>query len=137
MSIFNAIKNAIFGHHQAQAAPQQQQQQQQQAQQAQASAAPQQPEPQPQPQPQAMQEVDVEKTLDSMPGSANLNWRTSIVDLMKLIDVDPSYEHREQLAHELGRADYSGSADDNVWLHKATMAQLAANGAKVPASLTA
>ncbi|MBO0749190.1 MAG: DUF3597 domain-containing protein [Porphyrobacter sp.] len=133
MSIFSAIKNAIFGHHQAQAAPQQPQQQQ--AQQAQASAAPQQPEPQPQP--QAMQEVDVEKTLDSMPGSANLNWRTSIVDLMKLIDVDPSYEHREQLAHELGRADYSGSAEDNVWLHKATMAQLAANGAKVPASMTA
>ena len=77
--------------------------------------------------------VDVENSLDSMPGADRLNWRTSIVDLMKLIGVDSSYENRKALAQELGRPDYSGSADDNVWLHKRTMRELSANGGKVPA----
>lgn len=78
-------------------------------------------------------EVDVEARLDAMEGSERLNWRTSIVDLMKLIGVDSSYDNRKELAQELGRADYSGSAEDNIWLHKQTMRELAKNGGKVPA----
>ena len=77
--------------------------------------------------------VDVENSLDSMPGADRLNWRTSIVDLMKLIGVDSSYENRKALAHELGRENYEGSAEDNIWLHKRTMRELSANGGKVPA----
>ena len=77
--------------------------------------------------------VDVENSLDSMPGADRLNWRTSIVDLMKLIGVDSSYENRKALAQELGRENYEGSAEDNIWLHKRTMRELSANGGKVPA----
>jgi hypothetical protein len=76
--------------------------------------------------------IDVENHLDTMPGADRLNWRTSIVDLMKLIGVDPSYENRKALAQELGREDYSGDAEDNVWLHKRTMRELSASGGKVP-----
>lgn len=82
---------------------------------------------------QAISEVDVEARLDAMDGADRLNWRTSIVDLMKLIGVDSSYENRKELAQELGRTDYSGSAEDNIWLHKQTMQELAKNGGKVPA----
>lgn len=84
----------------------------------------------------AVSGVDVEQRLDAMPGADKLNWRTSIVDLMKLIGVDSSYENRKELAQELGRSDYDGSADDNLWLHKRTMQELAANGGKVPQKLT-
>jgi len=77
--------------------------------------------------------VNVENRLDSMSGADSLNWRTSIVDLLKLIGVDPSYDNRKALAGELGRADYSGSAEDNVWLHRKTMQELSRNGGKVPA----
>jgi hypothetical protein len=52
---------------------------------------------------------------------------------MKLIGVPSDYESRKALAQELGRADYSGSAEDNVWLHQRTMRELANNGGKVPA----
>ena len=82
---------------------------------------------------QAKPIVDVENSLDSMPGADRLNWRTSIVDLMKLIGVDSSYENRKALAQELGRENYEGSAEDNIWLHKRTMRELSANGGKVPA----
>ena len=77
--------------------------------------------------------VDVAERLDKIEGSDKLNWRTSIVDLMKLIGVDSSYENRKALAGELGRDDYSGSAEDNIWLHRKTMQELARNGGKVPA----
>src|SRR6188768_4361507 len=80
-------------------------------------------------------EVDVEQQLDGKPGSEKLNWRTSIVDLMKLIGLDASYEERKELALELGRSDYSGSAEDNIWLHRQVMNNLAKNGGKVPANL--
>jgi len=86
-------------------------------------------------QPQPMQEVDLEKVLDAKPGAGSLNWRTSIVDLMKLVGIDSSYENRKQLATELGRQNYSGSAEDNEWLHQRTMEELEKNGAKVPARL--
>jgi hypothetical protein len=87
------------------------------------------------PAPLAISEVDVEASLDAMAGSDKLNWRTSIVDLMKLIGLDASYAERKELAEELGRTDYEGSADDNIWLHKQVMSELAKNGGKVPASL--
>jgi hypothetical protein len=80
-----------------------------------------------------LDEIDIENRLDSIPGADRLNWRTSIVDLMKLIGVPSDLESRTALAHELGRADYSGSAEDNVWLHKRTMQALAGHGGKVPA----
>lgn len=79
--------------------------------------------------------VNVENSLDSMPGADRLNWRTSIVDLMKLIGVDSDYESRKALASEMGRADYGGSAEDNVWLHHRVMQELASNGGAVPESL--
>ncbi len=74
----------------------------------------------------------IEKQLDNMPGADTLNWRTSIVDLMKLIGVDSDYESRKALAVEMGREDYAGSAEDNIWLHRRVMNELAANGGKVP-----
>ena len=76
--------------------------------------------------------VDIENNLDNMPGADTLNWRTSIVDLMKLIRVDSDYESRKALAVEMGREDYAGSAEDNIWLHRRVMNELAANGGKVP-----
>ena len=84
----------------------------------------------------AAQQVDVEEVLGRMDGADRLNWQTSIVDLMKLLDIDSSYENRKELAGELGRHDYSGSAEDNIWLHKQTMREIAKNGGKVPASMT-
>lgn len=83
----------------------------------------------------AMDEVDVEAQLIAMTGSDKLNWRTSIVDLFKLLGLDASYANRKELAQELGRTDYEGSAEDNIWLHKATMRELAKNGGKVPADM--
>ena len=130
MSIFTKIKDAIFGHKaQAQDAPM--------------------PAPTPAPtgnafadapivapsQPQQTTLVNVENSLDSMPGADRLNWRTSIVDLMKLIGVDSDYESRKALATEMGRDDYKGDADDNVWLHQRVMQELANNGGQVPESL--
>ena len=79
--------------------------------------------------------VDVESRLSAMDGADKLNWRTSIVDLLKLLGIDSSYANRKELATELGRADYEGSADDNIWLHKRTMRELADNGGKVPADM--
>ncbi|WP_370189446.1 DUF3597 domain-containing protein [Qipengyuania sp.] len=77
--------------------------------------------------------IDVENHLDSMPGADSLNWRTSIVDLMKLLGIDSDYEARKALASEMGREDYAGSAEDNIWLHRRVMNGLATNGGKVPA----
>ena len=79
--------------------------------------------------------IDIENHLDSIPGADHLNWRTSIVDLMKLVGIDSYYESRKLLAQELGRSDYTGSAEDNVWLHKQVMTGLASHGGKVPADL--
>lgn len=79
--------------------------------------------------------VDVEAVLGAMNGADNLNWQTSIVDLMKLVGIDASFENRKALAQELGDADYSGSAEENIALHKAVMKGLAENGGRVPASM--
>ncbi|MEL6830583.1 MAG: DUF3597 family protein, partial [Pseudomonadota bacterium] len=75
---------------------------------------------------------DVAARIGSIPGSDKLNWQTSIVDLMKLVRIDPSYENRKSLAVEMGNTDYSGTAEDNIALHKAVMDQMAAAGGIVP-----
>ena len=83
-------------------------------------------------------EVDVEKSLDQMNSQKgqSLNWRTSIVDLMKLVGLDSSLQHRQELAKELGfSGDASDSAKMNIWLHKSVMQKLAQNGGKVPQDL--
>jgi hypothetical protein len=68
------------------------------------------------------------------PGPAN--WKTSIVDLMKLLGLNSDLASRKQLATELGyTADTSDTASMNVWLHKQVMAKLAANGGIVPADM--
>lgn len=66
-----------------------------------------------------------------------LNWRTSIVDLLKLLDIDSSLDSRKELATELGcPADLmNDSVKMNIWLHKTVLAQIAANGGNVPKEL--
>jgi hypothetical protein len=79
---------------------------------------------------------DVAAILDAMPGASSLNWRTSIVDLMKLLGLDSSLAARKELAAELSYAeDTSDSAKMNIWLHRQVMTKLAANGGTVPAEL--
>lgn len=81
--------------------------------------------------------VDVAKVLDAIDADEDLDWRKSIVDLMKLLGIDSSLANRKELATELGyTGDLDGSAEMNIWLHKAVMRELAANGGKVPADLT-
>ena len=138
MSIFGMIKDAIFGAaRQPQAAPSPNAgafaigdaaASAASAAAAQAAAAPAQP-------------VDVEAVLTGIErskGGPALNWRSSIVDLMKVLDLDSSLSARKQLAQELK---YSGDMNDsaamNIWLHKQVMTKLAENGGKVPAELKA
>ena len=81
------------------------------------------------------QSVDVAPILDKAVAAKKekLEWRTSIVDLMKALDIDSSLAARKELAKELGYAgDTNDSASMNVWLHKQVMAKLAANGGKLP-----
>jgi hypothetical protein len=86
-----------------------------------------------------MEPVDVEAQLVEMEAAhpEDLDWRRSIVDLMKLVDMDSSYGARKELALELGYSqadiDSKGSAEMNIWLHKRVMQALAENGGKVPA----
>jgi hypothetical protein len=83
-----------------------------------------------------MDQVDVEQLLNGMPQAATLNWKTSIVDLLKLLDLDSSLQSRKELAAELHyTGDTSDSASMNIWLHRQVMNKLAANGGKVPADL--
>ncbi len=88
--------------------------------------------------PTAASSVDVAAKLDALAGAhaEKLNWRTSIVDLLKLLGIDSSLTARKELAAELH---YTGSTDDsaamNIWLHKAVLQKLAANGGNVPADL--
>lgn len=122
MSIFGKIKDAIFGRA-AQAAPASAPAASTTP--AAAAAAPKAP-------------VDVEAILTAAAASVDYdtNWRTSIVDLMKLCGLDPSLANRKELAQELGfTGDMNDSASMNIWLHKQVMNQLAANGGHVPDSL--
>ncbi|MEO0031952.1 MAG: hypothetical protein RIS94_1710 [Pseudomonadota bacterium] len=84
-----------------------------------------------------LSDVDVESSLTALAQGHNLDWRHSIVDLMKLLGIDPGLANREDLARELGYTGaLDGSAEMNLWLHKAVMRKLAENGGKVPADLT-
>jgi hypothetical protein len=131
MSIFGKIMSAIFGSSTATAAP---------AGSATAGAAPAGGSSPPPAAPAAApaQTVDVAPILDKAVAAKKekLEWRTSIVDLMKALDIDSSLGARKELAHELG---YSGDTNDsatmNIWLHKQVMIKLAANGGKVPEEL--
>jgi len=79
--------------------------------------------------------VDVAAIVDQAVAAKKekLEWRTSIVDLMKALDIDSSLAARKELAKELGyTGDTNDSASMNVWLHKQVMAKLAANGGKLP-----
>jgi Domain of unknown function (DUF3597) len=116
MGIFSSIKDAIFGHA-AQAAP------------VEAAA--------PAPSAPAPVVVDVEAIMNGFAASnPGLNWRTSIVDLMKTLGIDSSFSHRVELAKELGfPGDTNDSASMNIWLHKQVMTELEVNGGTVPADL--
>jgi Domain of unknown function (DUF3597) len=135
MSIFSKIKDAIFGHSRETR-----------------------PSPPPSPGP-ATPPVKTSGTIPASPANAKwdapvdvdavlsdlaeknpqkLNWKTSIVDLMKLLGIDSSLENRKELARELGyTADLNDSASMNIWLHERVMQELEKNGGKVPASLVA
>lgn len=89
--------------------------------------------------PEAVAVVDVVAQLEQR-AAANpqkLNWRTSIVDLLKLLDIDSSFGARKELAGELGcPAELMGdSAKMNMWLHKTVLARIAENGGNVPQEL--
>ncbi|AXI04025.1 DUF3597 domain-containing protein [Aquirhabdus parva] len=133
MGIFNTILNKLgFGHDDATpaAAP------------APAPAAPADAAPAAAPAPVApvaMSEVDVVSKLDGLAAASSqeLNWRESIVDLMKLLGIDSSYDERKKLAAELNCPAnlMDDSAQMNMWLHKTVLQQVAANGGNVPADL--
>ena len=91
------------------------------------------------PRPAAISAVDVVGKLEGLAvkNPQKLNWKTSIVDLMKLLNLDSSLTARKELATELGcPADKMGdSAQMNMWLHKAVLQKLAANGGNIPEEL--
>jgi hypothetical protein len=90
------------------------------------------------PQAAPAQPVDVEAVLTGMAAQnpQKLNWQSSIVDLMKLLDLDSSLASRKELAEELGYTGAKdGSAEMNIWLHRQVMRKLAENGGRVPDSL--
>jgi hypothetical protein len=118
MSIFGSIMGAIFGHSSAQAS-------------ASPTLAPSAP---------PAQTVDVAAVVDKAAAATGekLAWRTSIVDLMKALNLDSSLAARKELAKELKyTGDTNDSATMNVWLHKQVMTKLAANGGKLPADIKA
>jgi hypothetical protein len=127
MSIFGNIMSKIFGHGSAQAAN------------ASPTLAPSgSPTPTATPTSAPAQTVDVAAIVDKAAAAKGekLAWRTSIVDLMKALDLDSSLTARKQLAKELHyTGDTNDSATMNVWLHKQVMTKLAANGGKLPADI--
>jgi hypothetical protein len=133
MSVFAAIKNAIFGHSASAASGPA----------STATASPPQTQSPPstafvQPAAQAQQAVDVAAVLNGLAAKnpQKLNWQQSIVDLMKLLGLDSSLQNRTALAKELGYSgDTADSATMNIWLHKQVMNKLAESGGKVPQSL--
>ena len=130
MSIFGSIMSKIFGSHEAIAA--------QPASATPASASGSATQPQNTASPGGGQNIDVEATLTdlSSKNSQQLNWRTSIVDLMKLLNLDSSLHARQELARELHfSGDMNDSAAMNIWLHKQVMLKLEQNGGKVPAEM--
>jgi hypothetical protein len=134
MSIFESIKNAIFGHGSTPATAA--------APTPGAGAA----SPPPKQPPTAAApgaaisagSLEAQLTQLNAKSPQKLNWQTSIVDLMKLVGLDPSLANRKQLAQELGyKGDTTDSASMNIWLHKEVMAKLAQSGGKVTPDLKA
>ncbi len=132
MSIFGMIKDAIWGKAAAKSPAAA-------SQQAPAGAAPA-PAATAAPIPaQPPEKVDVTALLDDIQShnDQTLNWRTSIVDLMKLMGLESSLSNRKQLAEELGyTGEKDGSAEMNIWLHRQVMIKLAENGGTIPEELT-
>ena len=127
MSVFGNIMSAIFGHGTAQAGTS-------------PTLAPGAPSGPAATQTSAppTQTIDVAAVVDKAAAATGekLAWRTSIVDLMKALNLDSSLAARKELAKELKyTGDTSDSATMNVWLHKQVMAKLAANGGKLPADI--
>ncbi len=123
MGIFGSIKNAIFGSDDEEKTK---------------SAAKTTPSPTATtgPKERAMISLEqVEQRIANIPGADDLNWNTSIVDLMKLVKIDPSYDNRKELATELGMVDYEGTAEQNMALHHAVMNKIALAGGVVPDDL--
>jgi 3-oxoacyl-ACP reductase-like protein len=122
MGIFSSIKNAIWGEQKEEAkpaaapapAP---------AAAAPAPAAPAEPEP--------LTEAQMHAHIAALPDADKFNWQTSIVDLMKMVGLDPSFANRTELAGELGIEGYEGTAEQNIALHHAVMNLLALEGGKV------
>ena len=87
--------------------------------------------------PIAVSEVDVVKHLTELSAGKDLNWKVSIVDLLKLLEIDSSREARNELATELGCPAelMRDSAKMNVWLHKEVLKKIAENGGNIPQSL--
>jgi hypothetical protein len=87
--------------------------------------------------PKAIAEVDVVKKLEQLSKGSGLDWKVSIVDLLKLLDIDSSREARNELAKELGCPAelMSDSAKMNTWLHKTVLKKIAENGGNIPQSL--
>ena len=135
MSIFESIKNAIFGHGSTPAAA------------AGGTSAPQgSASAGPAVRPAAAApgaaisagSLEAQLTQLNAKSAQKLNWQTSIVDLMKLVGLDPSLANRKQLAQELGyKGDTADSASMNTWLHKEVMDKLAQSGGKVTPDLKA
>ena len=122
MSVFGNIMSAIFGHGSAQAA----------------GASPTLAPGAPSGAPAGTQTVDVAAVVDKAAAATGekLAWRTSIVDLMKALNLDSSLAARKELAQELHyTGDMNDSASMNIWLHKQVMTKLAENGGNVPAEL--
>jgi hypothetical protein len=133
MSIFGSIVSAIFGHKSAPAATTSAPSGQAATPSAAPPATPAGPAT-PKPMSQAEVVAMIEKAVGAQ--SEDLDWRQSIVDLMKALKLDSSLAARKQLAQELGYTGaLDGSAAMNIWLHKQVMAKLAEGGGTVPASL--
>jgi len=128
MSIFGTILHKIFGTTKAEAAP------------GAAPAAPGAVAPAPGVPVDAAGKVDIVAVLDDLneKNPETLDWRVSIVDLLKVLGIDSSLTNRKALASELKYdGDTNDSAKMNIWLHEKVIAQVAANGGKVPADLLA
>ena len=127
MGIFSAILDKLR-HHAAPSQPSSQQTQYQPSAQQQGAGAP----------PATIQNVDIDKVLRDLAAKkgGGGNYRESIVDLLKLLDLDSSLEARKELAKELDvNAGAPGTAEQNIALHKAVMRKVAENGGKVPDSM--
>ena len=138
MSVFESIKNAIFGHSASVASTATPAATVQPQPSSSPSTAFVQPAAQPSAPPPVQQPVDVEAILTGLAAKnpQSLNWQQSIVDLMKLLGLDSSLQNRTALAKELGyTGDTANSAAMNIWLQKQVMTKLAESGGKVPQSL--